>query len=164
MISTVMTVFSWPSLGSSTKLSRPARYQALNFFHWLVRHTVLPVYDHHPATKDGQFNTFICQKLDNASLLLKCRISQHEHHPVFIPHQLDGALYRRLWYLLCMWMRVHSPTHNKDSNRIPRCLVTFPFSDTDKYAPSRCFDVSYLFIWTPLVFWNQSSVAEWKAF
>lgn len=81
MRSAVMTVFAWPGLGSSTKLSRPARKRALHFLTDLSD-TVFPVYGHHPPMNSGRFNTFRCQKSDNASLLLNRRILQCERHPV----------------------------------------------------------------------------------
>ena len=106
------------------------------FFHWLIGYIVLTMYDHNPAKNSGLFNTFRWQKLDKASLILNSRILQHEYRPLLITRQLDGAgvLYHSLWSLLRMRVPVHFPIHNDDSNHIPRCLATFPFSGTGKYA------------------------------
>ena len=63
------------------------------FFHLLVGHTILPVNFYHPAMNSVQYNTMSCLKLDIASPILNCRILQHEHHPVLIPRQLNGAVF-----------------------------------------------------------------------
>ena len=129
-----MTVFFWPGIESSTKLSRLYTKTDTPFFQCVVGHTFLPLYGNQPTINSGQFNTFSYQKLDNALLLFNRQILQHDHHPVFIPCHLDNALYQSLWSLLLMRVLVHFAIHNGDSSRIPSFLATFPLSGTGEYA------------------------------
>ena len=107
-----------------------------------VTHTVLPVYGNLPGMNSGQFSTFICQKLNNASLLLNRRILQHEHNPVYTPCLLDSTLYQSLWSFLRMPLPVRSPIHNEDSNRIPSNLYK-TFFKYENY--NECFLQPYSF-------------------
>lgn len=100
------------------------------FSHWLVRHTVFPIYGHHPVMNSSWFNTFHCQKSDNASLLLNRRILQCEGHPV-LSHTAVSIGRRFLSEPLLS--PAHAPIHAED-NRIPRCLVMFPYSGKDRYV------------------------------
>ena len=103
------------------------------FFHWLVRHSVLSFYGHHPAMNSDQFNIFSYQKLDNLFATL-----QLSNFALWTPSfSQTTSIERRsenLRSLRRMRVFVHSAVHNEDPNRISGCLVTFPLSGTDKYT------------------------------
>ena len=132
MRSTVMTVFAWPDLESSTKPLQPTRTRALHFLTDLSN------------TQSYQCMVSIRRWIE-ASLTPSAarnwimppfnrRILQYEEHHVLISRHADNALYQSLWSLLCMRVPMYSPIHNKDSKRIPRCQATVPLSDTGKHV------------------------------
>ena len=133
MRSAVMTVFACSDLGSSTKLSQPARKWALHFF-TVFLDTVLSMYSDHPVMNSSQFNTFSCEKLDNTLVFLNHWILQHKHHLIFTCTFASIG-----WCSLSeplLSPPAHAPIPNGNFSPINRCLATFPHSSIGKYANS----------------------------
>lgn len=122
-------LFAWPCLRSSIKLSQAERKWA-PFSHWLDGHTVFPIYGHHLLMNSGWFNTFYCQKSDNALLLLNRRTLQCEGHPVLTWSALSVGRHFLSDPLLSP---AHIPIHAEDDH-IPRCFAAFPYSVIDRYV------------------------------
>ena len=93
-------------------------------------------YFHYPAMISGRFTTFSYQKLITPrcfSIVDVCNMNTILFSHA-LPCQLDCALYQNFCSLLRMWVPAHTPIHNEDFNRIPRCLATSPLSGIGKYA------------------------------
>ena len=133
---TVMTVFAWTGLGSSTSFSWPARKRAVYFFTDL---------------SDTQFHTWtvtirwwIAASLTPSAVRnwIMSRWSSivefwNTNTILFLYRVKWTALFIRasdLYFAFSLLLRIHSPIYNEDSNCIPKCLATFPLNGTVKYA------------------------------
>lgn len=141
MRSAVMTVFAWPGLGSSTKLSWAARKQALYFLtnfsdtqsspymviirQWMVAGLTPPTVRNQITPRCSSIVEFC-----NVNAIL----SSHA-----LPRQLDGALYKSLALSCACGRPLHAPIHGGDSNHIPRCLAMFSHSSIDIYLNGDIF-------------------------
>lgn len=119
---------------------------------WLVGRIVSPVYVHHPMMNFSRFNPIRCQKSDNTSLFLYCRILQYQRQDVPNTHHVNWTKDTIAYCCLALSAGpAHAHNHSGHYIRVPRPLTTFSQSGIFKFETVALFNDSYSFIWTPLI-------------